>query len=89
MKIITNRGQAFEANFAHAPTLKGSCVIELKDARSIMEIAEDFDGLVTIRKESESEGDATYAGYDMLVSVIRKPKDGTALLTLERSDSNV
>lgn len=59
-------------------------MIELKEDRSIGEIADDFDGLVRIERKSEEEGDATYSGFDVLVSVTRNRKNGTVLLTLEK-----
>lgn len=68
--------------------MKGTCIIELKDSRTVTEIAKDFDGLEIITKESENEGNAQYIGYDVLVSVQRNIKNGTALLTLERSKAD-
>lgn len=88
MTIMTNRGQTFDVNFAYAPTSKGRCMIELKDSRDVSEIAQDFEGLTKISRKSENEGDAVYEGYDVLVSVQRNIQDGTALLTLERSNAH-
>lgn len=88
MTITTNRGQTFDVNWAWETKDRGQLMIELKEDRSVGDIAEDFDGLVKIERKSEEEGDATYLGYDVLVSVTRDRKNGTALLTLERSASN-
>lgn len=88
MTIMTNRGQTFDVNFAYAPTSMGQCMIELKDSRGVSDIAQDFEGLEKISRKSENEGDAEYIGYDVLVSVQRDIKKGTALLTLERSNAH-
>lgn len=88
MTITTSRGQTFDVNWAWATAGKDQLMIELRDKRSVWEIAEDFDGLVKIERKSEEEGDATYTGYDVLMSVTRNRKNGTALLTLERSEAN-
>ncbi len=88
MTIWTNRGQTFNVNWAWATEDRGQLMIELKEDRSIGEIADDFDGLVKIERKSEEEGDDTYLGYDDLVGVTRNRKNGTVLLTLERSASN-
>ena len=82
MKITTNRGQAFDVNWAWA--MDGVLRIELPDTRPIGDIAEDFDGLVRIERKSEEEGDDTYIGYDVLTGVTRNRGKGTALLTLEK-----
>lgn len=87
MTIWTNRGQTFDVNWAWPPRNTNRLMIEMKDSRSIEEIAQDFDGLVTISRKSETEGDAVYTGYDTLVSVIKDTAKGTVQLTLERSDA--
>lgn len=83
MQVSTNRGQTFDVNWAWEHK-NGPLMIELKEDRSIGEIADDFDGLVRIERKSEEEGDATYSGFDVLVSVTRNRKNGTVLLTLEK-----
>lgn len=88
MKIWTNRGQTFDVEWIWGPLLgTDQLMLEMEDSRSIEEIAQDFDGLETISRKSESEGDAVYTGYNTLVSVIRDTAKGTARLTLERSDA--
>lgn len=84
MKIMTNRGQMFDADWAWAED--DVLRMELKDSRDVSEIAQDFEGLTKISRKSENEGDAVYEGYDVLVSVQRNIQDGTALLTLCRKE---
>lgn len=86
MTVTTNRGQTFDVNWAWADESQNRLMIELKDeARSIEEIASAFDGLDTISRESEEEGDATYNGYDTLLGVVRNLEQRTALITITRS----
>lgn len=87
MTITTNRGKTFEAVWAWAMSNTNQLMMELRDTRPIYKIAKDFDGLTTIDRKSEEEGDATYTGYDTLVMAVRDRKNGTVRLTLERSDA--
>lgn len=87
MTITTNRGKTFDVNWAWPPRNTNRLMIELKDTRPIAEIAEDFDGLETISRESETEGNAVYTGYSTLISIVKDTSKGTAQLTLERSDA--
>ena len=86
MLITTCKGKTFEANYAFAPTSKGTCILELKDERPIEEIAKDFDGIAKIERKSESEGDKTYEGYSVLSGVNRDTRRGTVQITLEKPE---
>lgn len=86
MTITTNRGQEFDVNWAWA--VGGVLRIELPGIRKIGDIAEDFDGLVKIERESEEEGDDTYIGYDTLTGVTQNRQKGTTLLTLEKGGAD-
>lgn len=72
MTITTSMGKTFNVDWAWAPVGSDKrLMIQYEDARRISEIAGDFDGLQSIIREDENEGDATYTGYSALVSVIR------------------
>jgi hypothetical protein len=85
---MTSRGQTFNAVWAWAQSGDKVLRMMLNDSRDVSEIAQDFEGLTKISRKSENEGDAVYEGYDVLVSVQRNIHDGTALLTLERSNAH-
>ena len=87
MTITTNTGKTFDVNWAWPPRNTNKLMIEMKDTRPIQEIAADFDGLESISRESETEGNAVYTGYGTLVGVIRDTMKGTVQLTLERNDA--
>lgn len=82
MIIRTNRGQTFDVNWAWVPRDTNRLMIELNDARSIEEIAQDFDRLTTIERESETEGNKVYIGYEKLIGVVCDPDKGTVQLTM-------
>lgn len=85
MTVTTNRGQTFDANWAWANEGQNRLMIELKnETHSVEEIAAAFDGLSTVSRKSEEEGDATYAEYDTLVGVSRNVEQRTVLLTLRK-----
>lgn len=86
MTITTNRGKTFDVNWAWADDER--LRIEYPDTRSIVDIAEDFEGLNRIDRKSEEEGDKVYTGYTRLTGLNRNTKKGTVLVTLERSDGN-
>lgn len=86
MTVTTNMGQIFDVNWAWADESQNRLMIELKgETRSIKEIASAFDGLSTISRKSEEEGDATYEEYDTLIGVVRNVEQGTVLITITRS----
>ena len=83
MTITTSKGKKFDVNFAHAPTTRGNCIIELLDSRAAVEIAKDFEGLEWLKRESEEQGNEVYEGYSYLQSITRKPS-GVVLLSLAK-----
>lgn len=51
---------------------KGELMLQLTDARSIAEIAKEWEGANVIRRESEEEGNITYNGFSRIKRIIRK-----------------
>lgn len=84
MTITTSRGQTFDVFWCWAPTADGSLMLSLQDERRLPEIAADFDGLASIRRTSEEEGDAVYQGYDDLRGISRG-SSGDVIITLGKS----
>ena len=89
MTITTSTGKTFDVNWAWAPRNTNRLRIEMHDTRTIKEIAEDFDGLESISRKSETEGDDVYMGYKKLTGVNQDTVKGTVQLTLERSETDV
>ncbi len=85
MTITTSRGQTFDVNWAWASHTKKQLRIELNDTRCIADIAADFDGLETISRKSDTEGDKLYEGYNRLTAVLQNTASGTVQLILEKA----
>lgn len=86
MTITTDKGKTFDVNFAWGPVRWNGAqrlMIELaKDARALSEICADFEGVKTIERKDEDEGDMTFTGYTDLVSASRDRSRGTVTLAL-------
>lgn len=86
MTITTDKGKTFDVNFAWGPVRWNGAqmlMIDLaKDARALSEICADFEGVKTIERKDEDEGDMTFTGYTDLVSAARDRSRGTVTLAL-------
>lgn len=84
MTVTTDRGKTFEVNYAWGPVRStGELMIELKeDARKISEIAADFEGVQTLKREDEHEGNMSFTGFTELRSITRGRKAGGVLLAI-------
>ena len=91
MKIETSTGKTFDIRVICPALRSGNRVmIELYDDRPLWEIAEDFDGLESIKKTDEAVGASiyeVYEGYSRLVGITRNEAAGTVRLTLEKGDA--
>lgn len=89
MKILTNDGKTFDITFIGALLRDGNRVmIELKDDRTLSEIAADFENLETITKTDSARPNVkeVFEGFTQLVSIQRNKATGTVRLTLEKGD---
>ena len=85
MTIMTSRGKTFDVDWAWAPVgMEKKLMIQYEDERPISEIANDFEGLQSIQRNDENEGNVPYEGYIKLVSVVLR--DGKAQIALKRGD---
>lgn len=91
MQITTSKGKTFDVGFIGALLRDGNrMMIELADARPFAEIAADFDGLETIKRENEHVKPGVisyeiYEGFTQLVGMQRNRETGAVRLTLERN----
>lgn len=86
MKLTTSKGKTYNADWADGPTImQKALVIQLQDERKLAEIAEEFEGVKTIRRESEKEGNKEWTGYTELLRVSRTIK-GVVTLSLIRPE---
>lgn len=89
MKIETSKGMNFNIEFICSPLRDGSkVIIEMEDDRSLAEIADDFDGLESIKKTVSGRNDKAvyemYEGFSRLVGIQRDTASGSVRLTLEK-----
>lgn len=72
MKLTTSKGFEYTVDWADGPTIiSNALIIQMKDERSIAQIAEEFEGAETIARESENEGNKEWRGYTELLRVAR------------------
>ena len=57
----------------------------MKDSRKLSRIAADFDGLESLKRESETQGNKEWTGYTVLQSISRR-QDGTVLISLIKGE---
>lgn len=92
MVIKTSKGKTHEVTLV-SPALRDRNIvlIELKDERSLSEIAADLDGLTAFREQEDEQNDGvykTYENFSELISVKRDKKRGAVIVTLERGEEN-
>lgn len=87
MKITTSKGKVFNIGFICSPlSTPEHVIIETSDTRPFSEIAADFEGLESIKKEDDTRESSVYEiyeGFSRLVEMHRYA-DGSIRLTLEK-----
>lgn len=87
MKITTSKGKVFNIGFICSPlSTPEHVIIEMSDTRPFSEIASDFEGLESIKKEDDTRESSVYEmyeGFSRLVEMHRYT-DGSIRLTLEK-----
>lgn len=82
MLLRTSRGETLTAQWADTAA-SGTLYMMLDDDRRLPEIAADMDGLEWIERISPEEGDKTFAGNTLLVSIARTAQGVQISLTRE------
>ena len=67
--ITTDRGEAYEVDYAWAPLSDGSCLITMQDDRRLSVIASEFDGLQRIHYTDDDAGEYDWEGYSRLTDL--------------------
>lgn len=84
MLLLTKNGE-YQAFYA-AVAGDGDLYAEITDTRPISQISPEFEGLETIERIDEIQGDETYTGYTQLVGV--NLSSAGAMIHLRRGDTN-
>lgn len=84
MKLTTSRGNEYNVDFIDTTSNPDNVVLRLPDHRKLPAIAEEFDGLEWLKRESANQGNKIYTGYNVLVGITRNQATGTVLLVLDK-----
>jgi hypothetical protein len=84
MLLLTSKGE-YQAFYA-AVAGDGDLYAEIADTRTISLISPEFEGLETIERIDEIQGDETYTGYTQLVGV--NLSSAGAMIHLKRGETN-
>lgn len=85
MKITTNKGQEFDANWMWVSgAMKDHLMIEIADSGDLASIAKAFDGVEFIEKVNEKTPKVSerYVGFTRLMGISRENADGVIRITL-------
>lgn len=86
MLLRTSRGETLTAQWADT-AMSGTLYMMLDDDRRLPEIAAEMDGLEWIERISPEEGDKTFAGYSLLVSIARTVQGVQISMTREAAQN--
>lgn len=86
MKLKTSMGNEYTVDFADVAILNGgNLMIQMQENRRLPEIAQEFDGLEWLKRESENQGNKEFSGYSVLNRISRK-EDGSVLIGIGKEN---
>lgn len=86
MKLTTSKGKTYDVEWVDGPTtISGTVILCMHDARRLPEIAAEFDGLESLKRESEDQGNKTWTGFTALNRISRNA-DGYVQIALAREN---
>lgn len=72
MKLTTSKRLTYDVEWIDGPAMiSGAVNLRMQDNRRLPEIAAEFDGLESMKRESETEGDKEWKGYTELLRISR------------------
>ncbi len=84
MKLTTSKGNEYTVDWIDGPTITtGAVNLKMQDGRRLPAIAEEFDGLEWLKRESESQGNKEFAGYTVLQGISRV-SNGAVLIAIAK-----
>jgi hypothetical protein len=83
MTLKTSKKKTYKVDWVDVASLtSGQLFAQLRDDRPLHEIAEEFDGLEWLERESETQGNKKFEGYNRLIGLSRTAVNGAVQLTL-------
>ena len=85
MRTTTSRGKTFETSRAMVSVRdERILMMDVVDARSVSEVAADFDGVEKLTQEDAQHVEHVYKGYTLLTAISRNKSDDSKRITLEK-----
>lgn len=70
MTLTTSRNKTYDVDWIDGPTLTdGMVTLQMSESRRLPEIAEEFDGLEWLKRESETQGNKLFEGFSRLAMI--------------------
>ncbi len=82
MRLKTSLGYTYEINWIDTIST-GTLYMQMKDQRTLPDIASEFDGLEWLKREDENQGDKLFEGYSIL-TMIRRDAPDVVMMTFEK-----
>lgn len=85
MKLTTSKGLTYDVEWVDGPTItSGAVILHMQDDRRLPEIAAEFDGLESLKRESETQGNKEWTGFTALQRISRV--DGAVQIALVKEN---
>lgn len=76
MTITTSKNKTYQVKWIDSPIQDaGMLALMMEDARPLLEIAAEFNGLTEIKRKDAHQGDKTFTGFDRLIGIKRVGND--------------
>lgn len=86
MRITTDSGKTFDANWAWGPVgARRRVLASIRDDRALSQIAADIEGASRMTCREDGAGEAVYQGYTRLVR-IERTDDASVEIALEQGE---
>jgi hypothetical protein len=83
MTLKTSKKKTYKVDWVDVASLtSGQLFAQLRDDRPLHEIAEEFDGLEWLERESDTQGNKRFEGFNRLIGLTRTAANGAVQLTL-------
>lgn len=85
MKLTTSSQKTYDVDWIDVATItSGNLLLQMQDERPLHLIAVEFDGLEWLKRESDTQGNKTFEGFNRLIGINRNAANGAVQLTLSK-----
>ena len=87
MKLITSKGNEYKVDWVDGATIiSNEVILQMNDARTLSVIADEFDGLEWLRRESDLQGNKEFNGFNTVNRICRL-NNGKVQIALGRGEN--